>query len=169
MPENIPHGGLDDRAWMADVETRLSALELRPQVVAPLGLSPSPLGTAGTFTVDWEWEITAAGFGITWEAQVSRWSRQAVWAEIPWRTDAATTGQVRIEASFGTTSSAITLAANSSGTATFRWLHSQDIWNPSASLALWVTAGRTSGAGNVVIGYPYLALVDPAGATLTGL
>lgn len=167
MPENIPHGGLDDRAWMADVETRLSALELRPQVIAPIGLAPAPIG-GGTITVNWEVEITNAAFGTVWEAQVSRWSRQALWAVVPWRTEAGTTGELRVEASFSTTSGTVTLAAASSGTATFRWLHSQDVWSPAASLAAWVTARRTGGANKVVIGYPYLALVDPAGATLNG-
>lgn len=167
MPENIPPRGMDDAAWMSEVETRLSALELRPQVIAPIGLSPAPVG-GGILTVEWEVEITGATFGTVWEAQVSRWSRQALWGVVPWRTEAGTTGELRLEASFSTTTNAVSLPANSSGTATFRWLHGQDVWSPSASLAAWVTARRTGGANDVIIGYPYLALVDPAGATLAG-
>lgn len=167
MPENLVPQPFDALGWQAQVETRLSALEARPQVIPPVPLAAAPLSAYPS--ADWYQPVTAGSWTVYWQAQVSRWSHQALWAVVPWRTAAATTGELRIEASFSTTSSAVSLAAGSSGTATFRWLHSQVIWSPSASGAAWVTAYRSSGAGDVEIGYPYLALLDPAGATLAGI
>jgi hypothetical protein len=169
MPENIPPRGYDDPARMAALESRIAAIEARPHVIAPLGLSPAPISSTAILNTDWEQELTTGSFDTCWEAQVSRWSHQAVYALVPWRTGAGTTGEVRLEASFTTSSDPVVLAAASSGTATFRWLHGQDIWSPTASLALFVTARRTAGANSVFIGYPYLALIDPAGATFAGI
>ena len=100
---------------------------------------------------------------------VARWTGLAVWARVNWRTGAGTTGELRLRAYRNGTvpvSDTVTLAAASSGTVEFLWLHGADIWTEDI---LWVEARRTAGANLVEIGFPAVAMVGPEGATAAGV
>lgn len=78
----------------------------------------------------------------------------AFYVIVPWATDGATTGEVRLSDVYGGNTSAVALAGGSSGSVTFKWLHGWFINDP---LNLRIEARRTAGAGNVYIYEPVMA------------
>lgn len=158
-------------AELAQLLNRISALEARLQAVPPIAFQAGPY-LPGVVDSQWRQAITAATFGVgntsPWAFIVPRVARTACRCVIPWATDAATTGEVKLTAAGGTLStSAVALAANSSGTVTYNWIHGRAVWSGHVNFDLW--ARRTGGAGNVYIGYPTFYLIDPAGCTTTGI
>lgn len=153
--------------------SRIAALEARlGGAVAGVAI-PALTYLPGTVDASWRSAITnGAAFGAgnddPWVGVVPRWARSAVRCEVPWATDAATTGELKLTAVSGTLQAAtISLPAGSSGTATWNWLHGRPLWAGAANLDLW--ARRSGGAGTVYVGYPRMWLIDPAGCTVTGV
>lgn len=112
-----------------------------------------------------------------WAANMWIVHRRGIYVQVPWTTDAATTGQLRLYFSVSGvayTSGAVTLGAASSGTATFKWIHGAPLWVDAGAYGTWIVteAQRTGGAGNVNIGFPQsgcLQVVPRTGFTSTGL
>lgn len=161
---------LSVRAQNAEIEAlsaRLAALEARPRITIPAPLVPSPV--FGYPSADWYQPCSSASLIQVWEMIVPRWTGLAVWARVNWRTGAGTTGAIRLIANRGGTfpaSDTVPVAAASSGTIDFLWLHNGDIWTEDV---LWVQAQRTAGANLVEIGFPAVAMVGPEGATTAGV
>lgn len=168
----------DDLRFKRDVAARDAAEARAPQLVFPI-ISPfAPFGGASPPTGLWYIAVTSAIYGVEaaqpWVSRPDRLVRRAVLVRVPWTTDAATTGALKLvlplpPAGSNVQTSAVVLPAASSGTQTFRWLHGVTPW--TQIVAVNVEAIRTGGAGNVNIGAPEggLIQVDPAGATVTGL
>ena len=161
----------ENAATIQQLRVRIAALEARLQAIPAIALPASPFAP-GQVDSSLRIAVTDPTFGAgntsPWFSVVPRWARSAIYAEIPWATDAATTGEVKLTAVSGTLqTTAVALAANSSGTVIYNWIHGRGLWTGHANVDLW--ARRTGGAGNVYIGYPRMWLVDPAGCTTTGL
>lgn len=152
------------RQWRAKIEDRLANIEARPRVVTPVPLVPRAV--QGFPSTDLYMPITVGTFLAVWEMIAVRWTNQAVYVVVPWRTPSGTSGEVRLDASHGTTSNPVTLPTGSSGTVTFRWLHGAPIWTDGV---LWVVGRRTAGSGTVELGQPTVTLLDPEGATTGGI
>lgn len=160
--------------WRATVEKRLADLEARPAVAAcsPVYMSPT---NVTALTNDWYVEVTGIGaFIVYWQANTTRTANRGLWAQVPWRTDASTTGELRLrvqgnEPATGLLTaytSAVALGASSSGTVQFRWFHGFEPWT---TFYLTVEARRVTGTNKVYIGFPFAAFVDPRGCTTTGI
>lgn len=163
----------DGKGPAREVTRRLTALEERPRIIVPTTLVPRPINA--TPSSDWYQTADVASFASRWEHTITRWSQQAAWVQVPWRTGATTTGEVRLygfairDGGPGGTyaaSDAIALGAGSSGTAEFLWLHEGDIWTQTG--ILWVQGRRTAGSNSVELGFPQASLIDPDSATLGG-
>jgi hypothetical protein len=157
----------------AALDQRIGNIEARPHVTAPATIEAVPAG-GGTVTSDWYRPMSDASYARAWEAILVRYTNLAFWARVAWNTEAGTSGLLRLAIvdsglAVVIASGAVTLGVASSGVAEFRWLHSQDVWRSADNQRLHVQTYRTAGANFVNIGYPQLAFVDPAGATLTGV
>lgn len=173
MPEAVldPFGPEAAHATDADLRRRIEALEARLQAVPALAVPATPY-LPGTVDASWRQAVTDPTFGAgntsPWVFVVPRVARSACRCEIPWATDGATTGEVQLTAASGTLlTTAVALAAGSSGTVTYNWIHGRNVWSGHVNFDVW--ARRSGGAGNVYIGYPRFFLVDPAGCTTTGI
>lgn len=152
---------------VAELARRVDALEQRPKVVPPIAAVTTPyLISPGA---DWYMPFTNAAYGAgSWSGILPKVALPGVYCRFAWRTGAGTTGEVRLLAGGGATmTSAVALAAASSGTITFHWLHGHTLWQASQNLDL--EARRTAGANLVEIQAPIYYLTDAAGCTLTGL
>jgi hypothetical protein len=133
-----------------------------------LGLDPAT-GNTGV-------SISSATFTGCYAGLIPSLLHQGAQANIPWATQAGTTGELRIHATYVNSSgvaassdtTAFTLAAASSGVAGLRWLHGIPL--PGTSVQFNVEARRTGGANNVFIYFPTggVALVGPSGMTAGG-
>ena len=153
-----------------DASERLRNLESRPQVVPPVAIVSTPYLLNPS--ADWYVPYTGAAFGAGgWSGIMPRVAHPGVYCRFNWRTGAGTTGEVRLlsNAGFapGGSTAIVALAAASSGTITFLWLHGLPLWITSYNLDL--EARRTGGANSVEIQAPLLYLIDPSGCTATGL
>lgn len=121
-----------------------------------------PTQPAGEFIA-----VTSGSFVDVWEARASLLVAAALFVDVPWATDPATTGEVRVSLNASTTDP-VTLGAGTSGNAELRWLHGQHIG--SGPYLVKVQARRTGGAGNVSLFVPTVAQAgnDGTGATNTG-
>jgi hypothetical protein len=166
MPPNPPPAQAEV-AWRRMVEAHLrgdSAGQLVPSNVYGF----SPIGGSGPPSSMWLIPVTTAAFDGSvatrpWICQLDRLTTLALRVAVPWVTDAATTGEVRLTlpalGGFPTAgnspTAAVTLGAGSSGLVSFAWV---------------LEARRTGGSGNVNIGYPGTGAVQcqPAGCTAAG-
>lgn len=155
------------------VQDRVDNVAFRPQAIDAIAFQANPY-RPGVVDSQWRQAITDSVLGSTspggspWFWVVPRVARLGVRCEIPWQTEAGTTGQVQLTAAGGALlTTAVSLGAASSGTVTYNWLHGRDLWSGHVNFDLW--ARRSGGANNVLIGYPRFWLVDPAGCTVTGL
>lgn len=164
-----------------DLEARATGEHRAPALMPELPYPAAPYGGAGAPSATWYVPVTAATFDHSqatqpWLARVARIVRTGFIVRVPWSTDAATTGEVRLYGDAGfpaganNPTSAVALAANSSGIVDFRWLHGVDPWD-ATDAAIFIEARRTGGAGNVNIGYPLGGVIqaDPRNCTPTGL
>jgi hypothetical protein len=180
MPEQAAAPSDDYLKWRKSVDDRLNAEHRAPQLIEGLTYPLAPYGGAGAPTGLWYIPVTAATFtrlqdSEPWLCTMERLVRKGILVRVPWTTDAATTGELRLEGGGGIQgltpnepTAAVVLPAASSGIVTFRWLHGAPLWGVGASL--FVAARRTGGAGNVNIGYPFggVVQIDPRGCTVTG-
>lgn len=118
------------------------------QIYPGVELAMLPVGSAAAVFV------TAGAFGVEFSRSVDTAMADAFLIKVPWVTDAATTGEMRLrnDVGGGNSSSAVTLAANSGGVVVFSWLHGQQIG--SGPIVPCVEVRRTSGAGNVYVWPP---------------
>lgn len=156
----------------ADLLRRTSALEQRPKVQPPLYYQAVPYQSSVAPDASWYSGHTNAALGDSggspWAIPLPRVARIGAYCRVAWRTDAATTGELRLTAASGTALAAvISLAANSSGVAIWKWLHNLTLWQGAINFDLY--ARRASGAGTVYVQAPVFALVDGEGCTLTGV
>jgi hypothetical protein len=149
--------------------------ERNGQLIAPVPYPATPFGGGGAPSSTWYIPITAAAFDGSqatqpWIIVLDRVARFGVKVQVPWTTDATTAGQLRLSMGFALNSptSPIVLPANSSGVASFKWLHGWPLWE-GANVWIVVEATRTVGAGNVNIGFPRASLVGPEDCTVSGL
>lgn len=157
---------------LADLVRRVAMLEQQPKVTPPFLYTPIAQASSVAPDASWYAGHTNANFSDaaarSWSVPIARLNKVAVWCRIAWTTPAATTGEVKLQEFLsGAATSAVALAAGSSGTQTFVWLHNLPLW--SAQLLFDVRVRRTGGAGTVLVQAPSFALVDPLGATLTGI
>lgn len=107
--------------------------------------------------------ITSGSFSSTGDflGRVPSFVHQGLMLRVAYSSDVGTTGEIQVQlldASLAVlaTSNAFTVASGSGGTAvTLRWLHGVSLPGPETLIA--VSGRRTSGAGNVLVGRPYLA------------
>lgn len=127
------------------------------QLVNPTPVPASPFGGNGPPASDWYIPVIGASFGVQatqpWIISLDRIVRTGFAVDLPWRTGAATTGEVRLTLLGIASTDVISLGAGSSGTASFRWLHPMEPW-VNTFVWIYVEARRTAGANTVSIGYP---------------
>lgn len=111
--------------------------------------------------------VTSGTFVDVFECRVDLITHGGVASWVQWATDAGTTGEVRLLLA-ASTSSAVTLAAASSGVQQFKWLHGQALGTGPALFK--IQARRTGGAGNVNI-YPAAGcqMADPGACDADGI
>ena len=162
-------------AWRRSVDAALAAEHRAPKLVAELPYPVSPYGGTAAPTALW---LVASNHGSfdgsqasqPWLSRMGRLAHAGIAATVPYQLGVAT-GQVRLRLLTGAlnvVTNAITLSSGSTGEAVFRWLHGIAPWD-SGEAFLYVEARRTSGAGDVLIGYPYITQVDPTDCTTTGV
>lgn len=110
--------------------------------------------------------VTAGTWTQTWQVVIPLVIGMGVEVMIPWATDAATTGEVRVRAGAAATQ-AYSLAAGSGGTLYPKWLHDQTLG--SGPMSLLVEMRRTGGINNVWAYQPAGWLRDPADCTASGV
>lgn len=155
---------------------RVQAAEARaPRLVQPIAYPLFPYGGASAPGSDWYIPVTGAAFGVQattpWIFQPDVLAHQGIILQVPWRTGAGTTGEMRLALNVSSPNAptpAVTLPAASSGTLIWRWLHGVDPWTESVGGSIEVR--RTAGANNVEVGYPLggFIVTGPDGCTTTG-
>lgn len=114
--------------------------------------------------------ITSGTFTTAWTSTPELINHLGVSTTLAWITDPGTTAEVRLSCDgSGLSTSAVALAAGSSGVQQFQWLHGADLGTgPTSFLA---QARVTGGAGAVRLDEPMSALTmaDPDQCTATGL
>ena len=113
---------------------------------------------------------TSATFVDAWTSTPELINHLGVSTTAAWVTDAGTTGEVRLSCDgSASNTSAVAIAAASSGVQQFRWLHGATLGTGPTSFRLQVR--RTGGAGSVHLDEPMSALTmaDPDSCTATGL
>ena len=154
-----------------EIEERLAALEMRPQLLPPINHPGRPVQPLDVAALDGYQNITSGTFVTCWDTIMDRLCHAGLFVQFDWQTQAGTTGEVRATLFGGLyVTSVITLGAASSGTATFRWKHALPLWT-TTGVSASIEARRTGGANNVRIGPPLSGLVqvDPRNCTLTGV
>ena len=113
--------------------------------------------------------ITSASFVNVYQAEWSQITHLGFASTVVCTSDAGTTGEFRISADAGGTTSSVTIPAASAGTSqAFEWLHGLGLNTGPTSFR--VQARRTGGAGNINVYLPARAsLVDNTVCTSTGL
>lgn len=114
-------------------------------------------------------ESTAsASFVDTWGSRIENIGHLGVVATVAWVTDPGTTAEIRLRRSTSNTS-AVALAAGSSGAQQFRWLHGATL--DTGPHDFLIQARVTGGAGSVHIDQPFGAceMADPDACSATGL
>jgi hypothetical protein len=94
--------------------------------------------------------VTNSSFSIVWGVEFGDALGPGVELQIPWSTEAGTTGEVFVSSNQGGQTSTLALGAGSSGFATVRWLH--DIVVGRGPAVFYAQARRSAGSGNVRIG-----------------
>lgn len=113
--------------------------------------------------------VTDAAFVNVYQAEFSQITHLGFAATIVCTSDAGTTGEFRLSADAGGTTSAVTVPSGSAGTMQlFEWLHGLTLATGPTSFR--VQAKRTGGAGNVNVYLPARAsMVDNLVCSTTGL
>ena len=111
---------------------------------------------------------TSASFQSLWRSRVELLTHKGVACTAAWVTDAGTTAEIRLSSGFGQTS-AVALAAGSSGSQQFQWLHGLALGGGPIDFEL--QARVTGGAGQVHLDEPFggCEMADPLSCTSTGL
>lgn len=176
MAGKILPPALQEVAWKRGVDKRLLEENQTGQLIVPQPWPAAPYGGSGPPSALWFIPVTAAAFDGSqasqpWVVQLDVVTHTAFKIDIPWTTDAGTSGEVRLQMTGAPNapSAAKTLAVASSGVASFIWLHG---WPPYVGSDIWISieARRTAGANNVNIGFPQGGgiMVGPKGAAVTG-
>lgn len=114
-------------------------------------------------------ESTSSGsFVPLWRSRVEIITHGGVAIAAAWVTDAATTAEVRLAVS-GATTSAVSLAAGTSGVQPFKWLHGRTLG--TGPFYFEIEARVTGGAGQIHMDEPMggLEMADPLQCSATGL
>ncbi|MEY2454359.1 MAG: hypothetical protein QOD92_3933 [Acidimicrobiaceae bacterium] len=115
-------------------------------------------------------KATASGaFVALWAARMEILESRGVSTWLGWQTDGATTGEIRLRSSGGSTTNAVAVAAGASGSQQFRWLHGGTL--NTGPFSIFAEARVTGGPGSVHLYDPDAPLyqVDELVCTATGL
>jgi hypothetical protein len=110
--------------------------------------------------------IVSGSFVATWGVEFGQALGRGVEVQVPWSTEAGTTGEIMVASNGGAQTVAVAIAANTSGYATVRWLH--DLVVGQGPLQLIVYARRTGGAGNVHIACCHAWIQHPDACSSAG-
>jgi len=176
MPPILPPQHTD-KAFKRQVQRQMRTSNTS-QLVTPTPYPASPFGGVSPPDAMWYIPVTSAVYGVQvaqpWFIFLDRAFKLGFSIVIPWKTDSGTTGEIRLAEFFNIApngpTSAIALPANSVGNVAFKWLHGIPLYT-SFDVYITVEARRTSGAGNVSIGYPLGGGLQcgPEGCTVDGL
>jgi len=173
-----PHD--QELAWRRSVDKQLADRQ-NAQLIAPQAWPAAPFGGATYPSGYWLIPVVAATFNssnqatIPWIVQIDRVSHRAFSIDIPWVTDAGTTGEMRLAVinppAPNSPTSAVAMGAGASGTTGFRWVHGLEPFTSGSDIWFQIEARRTSGTGNVYIGYPRGggSMVSPENCTASGV
>jgi hypothetical protein len=98
---------------------------------------------------------TSGSFQTLWTSSVQLITHGGAAVDLAWVTDAATTGELRMQTASGNTT-AVSLPAGSSGGVQYRWLHGSPLG--SGPVGFNIQARRTGGGGDVHLDAPFSAL-----------